>query len=69
MRLRQQGWISVRLLRLTVGFSGLFGAIVIALATSLHLLEKSEAYKRLDAVLEIAASTTSMSAEHEPTKT
>jgi len=68
MRLRQQVWISARV-RLTVGCSDLFGAIVIAPATSLQLLEKSEAYRRLDAVLEIAASATSMSAEHEPTKT
>ncbi|MFL6451445.1 MAG: ATP-binding protein [Bryobacteraceae bacterium] len=56
--------MSVRV-RLTVIFTALFGAIVIALAVSLYLLEKSEAYKRLDAAVEIAASATSMSAEHE----
>ncbi len=51
--------------RLTVIFTALFGAIVIALAVSLYFLEKSEAYKRLDTALETAASATSMSAEHE----
>lgn len=51
--------------RLTVIFTALFGAIVIALAISLYLLAQSEAYKRLDASLEIAASATAMSAEHE----
>lgn len=51
--------------RLTVIFTALFSAIVIALAISLYLLAKSEAYKRLDASLEIAASATAMSAEHE----
>ena len=45
--------------RLTVIFTALFGAIVIALAISLYLLEKSEAYKRLDAALGTAASATS----------
>ncbi|MFL6416202.1 MAG: sensor histidine kinase [Bryobacteraceae bacterium] len=51
--------------RLTVIFTSLFGAIVIVLALSLYLLEKSEAYKRLDTALDTAASATSMSAEHE----
>jgi signal transduction histidine kinase len=56
--------MSVRV-RLTVVFSVLFGAIVIALAISLYLLENNEAYKRLDAALDTAVSATSMSAEHE----
>lgn len=56
--------MSVRV-RLTVIFTALFGTVVIALAISLYLLEISEAYKRLDAALETAASATSMSAEHE----
>ena len=62
----ERWWVcmSVRA-RLTVIFTALFGAIVIALAVSLYFLEKSEAYKRLDTALETAASATSMSAEHE----
>ncbi len=56
--------MSVRV-RLTIIFTALFGAIVIALAMSLYFLEKSEAYKQLDAAVETAASATSMSAEHE----
>src|SRR6201989_832612 len=56
--------MSVRM-RLTVIFGVLFGAIVIARAISLYLLESSEAYKELDAALDTAASATSMSAEHE----
>lgn len=51
--------------RLTAIFTALFGAIVLALSISLYLLEKSEAYKRLDTALDTAASATSMSAEHE----
>lgn len=51
--------------RLTIIFTGLFGAIVIALGFSLYFLEKSDAYRRLDEALQVATAATSMSAEHE----
>jgi signal transduction histidine kinase len=50
---------------LTVVFTGLFGAIVIALAVSLYFLEKNDAYRHLDAALQVATGATAMSAEHE----
>ena len=51
--------------RLTICFTGLFGALVIALALTAYLLVKNDAYLRLDAALQVAASATAMSAEHE----
>jgi len=46
----------------------MFGAIVIALALSLYFIEKNDAYRRLDAALQVATAATSMSAEHELTE-
>ncbi len=58
--------------RLTVSFTVLFGAIVIALAIAAYILIQEDAYLRLDAALQVATGATAMSAEHElnehPTK-
>lgn len=51
--------------RLTIVFTGLFGAIVILLAFALYFLEKNDAYRQLDEALQVATGATSMSAEHE----
>jgi signal transduction histidine kinase len=59
--------VSVRA-QLTNVFTALFGAIVIALALSLYFLGKNEAYRQLDAALQVATGATSMSAEHELTE-
>lgn len=50
---------------LTIIFTVLFGALVIALAISSYSLERNDAYTRLDAALQVAIGATSMSAEHE----
>jgi signal transduction histidine kinase len=58
--------------RLTISFTALFGAIVIALAVAAYVLAKNDAYLKLDATLQVATGATAMSAEHElsehPTK-
>jgi signal transduction histidine kinase len=58
--------------RLTISFTVLFGAIVIALAIAGYVFAKQDAYLRLDAALQVATGATAMSAEHElnehPTK-
>jgi signal transduction histidine kinase len=58
--------------RLTISFTLLFGAIVIALAVAAYILFRNDAYLRLDAALQVATGATAMSAEHElnehPTK-
>jgi len=51
--------------RLTISFTGLFGAVVIALAVAAYVLVKNDAYLKLDATLHVATSVTAMSAEHE----
>ena len=51
--------------RLTISFTALFGAIVVALAVAAYLLVRNDAYLRLDSALEVATSATAMSAEHE----
>ncbi len=58
--------------RLTISFSVLFGAIVIAIAVAAYVLLSTDAYRRVDAALQVATGATAMSAEHElnehPTK-
>jgi signal transduction histidine kinase len=58
--------------RLTISFTALFGAIVIALAVAAYVLARDDAYLKLDATLQVATGATAMSAEHElsehPTK-
>lgn len=54
--------------QLTIVFTTLFGAIVIALALLLYFLERNDAYRRLDVALQVATGATSMSAEHELTE-
>jgi signal transduction histidine kinase len=58
--------------RLTISFTAVFGAIVIALAVAAYVLAKNDAYLKLDATLQVATGATAMSAEHElgehPTK-
>jgi signal transduction histidine kinase len=58
--------------RLTISFTALFGAIVIALAVAAYILVRNDAYLKLDAALQVATGATAMSAEHElsehPTK-
>jgi len=56
--------MSIRV-RLTISFTALFGAIVIALAVAAYVLLSSDAYRRLDAALQVATGATEMSAEHE----
>jgi signal transduction histidine kinase len=51
--------------RLTISFTLLFGAIVIALAIAAYALFRNDAYLRLDAALQVATGATAMSAEHE----
>jgi signal transduction histidine kinase len=51
--------------RLTLSFSVLFGAIVIALAIAAYLLVRNDAYSRLDSALQVAAGATAMSGQHE----
>jgi signal transduction histidine kinase len=51
--------------RLTISFTALFGAIVIALAVAAYVVLSSDAYHRLDAALRVATGATAMSAEHE----
>ena len=51
--------------KLSITFGCLFGAIVIAIAVSSYVVEKSYAYQRLDAALQVASGATAMSAEHE----
>jgi signal transduction histidine kinase len=51
--------------RLTISFTALFGAIVIALAVAAYVLVKNDTYLKLDATLHVATSVTAMSAEHE----
>ncbi len=51
--------------RLTISFTALFGAIVIALAIAAYVLVRNDAYLRLDAALRLATDATAMSAEHE----
>ena len=57
---------------MTISFTALFGAIVIALAVSAYVVVRNDAYLKLDAALQVAAGATAMSAEHElsehPTK-
>jgi signal transduction histidine kinase len=54
--------------QLTIVFTALFGAIVIALALSLYFLQRNDANRRLDTALQVATGATSMSAEHELTE-
>jgi len=56
--------VSIRV-RLTISFTALFGAIVIALAVAAYILLNSAAYHRLDAALQVATGATAMSAGHE----
>jgi signal transduction histidine kinase len=51
--------------RLTVSFTALFGAIVIALSVAAYVLLSADAYSRLDGALKVATGATAMSAEHE----
>ncbi|HMF75732.1 MAG TPA: ATP-binding protein [Bryobacteraceae bacterium] len=51
--------------RLTISFTVLFGAIVIALAIGTYVLVRNDAYLRLDGALQVAIGATAMSAEHE----
>jgi signal transduction histidine kinase len=51
--------------RLTISFTALFGAIVLALAVAAYVLVRNDAYLRLDAALQVATGATAMSAEHE----
>jgi signal transduction histidine kinase len=51
--------------RLTISFTALFGAMVIALAVAGYVLVRHDAYLRLDAALQVATGATTMSAEHE----
>jgi signal transduction histidine kinase len=53
---------------LTISFTALFGAIVIALAIAAYVLVRNDAYLRLDATLQVAVGATAMSAEHELTE-
>ena len=51
--------------RLTFIFTALFGMIVVGLATATYLLERQDAYSKLDSALHTAVDATAMSAEHE----
>jgi signal transduction histidine kinase len=51
--------------RLTISFTALFGAIVLALAIAAYILARNDAYLRLDAALQVATGATAMSAAHE----
>jgi len=51
--------------RLTIFFTALFGAIVIALAVSAYFFASNDAYRRLDAALQVATGAIVMSGEHE----
>ena len=57
---------------MTISFTTLFGAIVIALAVAAYVAVKNAAYLKLDAALQVATGATAMSAQHElsehPTK-
>jgi heavy metal sensor kinase len=59
--------ISTRV-RLTVYFTVLFGAIVVALAIAAYVLVRNDAYSRLDSALRVAVDGTAMSATHELTE-
>ena len=50
---------------MTISFTALFGAIVIALAIAAYVLLRNGAYLRLDAALQVATGATAMSGEHE----
>jgi signal transduction histidine kinase len=50
---------------LTISFTALFGALVLALAIAAYVLVRNDAYLRLDAALQVATGATAMSAEHE----
>ncbi|MGA8028764.1 MAG: ATP-binding protein [Bryobacteraceae bacterium] len=51
--------------RLTISFTALFGAIVIALSIAAYALVRNDAYLKLNAALQVATGATAMSAEHE----
>lgn len=51
--------------RLTIFFTALFGAIVIALAVTAYVLVRNDGYLKLNAALQVATGATAMSAEHE----
>jgi signal transduction histidine kinase len=51
--------------QLTISFTVLFGAIVIALSIAAYILVRNDAYLRLDAALQVATGATAMSGEHE----
>ena len=51
--------------QLTISFTALFGAIVIALAIATYVLVRNDAYLKLDAALQVATGATAMSSEHE----
>ena len=50
---------------MTISFTALFGAIVIALSIAAYVLVRNGAYLRLDAALQVATGATAMSGEHE----
>jgi heavy metal sensor kinase len=56
--------ISIRA-RLTLYFTALFGAIVVALAIAAYLLVRNDVYSKLDSGLHVAVDATAMSADHE----
>jgi heavy metal sensor kinase len=51
--------------RLTVYFTALFGAIVVALAIAAYVLVRNDTYSKLDSALRVAVDGTAMSATHE----
>jgi heavy metal sensor kinase len=51
--------------RLTLYFTALFGAVLVALATGAYILVRNDAYSKLDSGLRVAIDATAMSADHE----
>src|SRR5205085_8444351 len=51
--------------RLTLYFTGLFGAVLVALAAGAYILVRNDAYSKLDSGLRVAIDATAMSADHE----
>jgi two-component system OmpR family sensor kinase len=51
--------------RLTLYFTALFGAVVLALATGAYILVRNDAYSKLDSGLHVTIDATAMSADHE----
>src|ERR1700761_1053221 len=51
--------------QMSIKFTALFGAVVVALALSFYSVERERIYRRLDATLQVATAATAMSAGHE----